>query len=338
MAYPSDSDFSLYDGSSLITNVQWDSNFQKIPILWSSGTYDINVNQITAGTYVGLPSDNFTGTTGESVTAGDVLRLDGGLLYKATVTSSDGVTGVVGISTTTTAAGLTATVAGDYYSSFSGLTVGATYYVGLNGAKTTTEHPEYPLQIGIAVSATRLNINIQEDKTPPGTILAYTLGTKPNGTLPANGGNVSRAGNARLFSVIGTTYGAGNGSTSFGLPNFEGEFLRGLDSSRTIGDTQAEGTAVNGLSAATAGSHNHKMFQNIIPSSVPMAAPAVDEYIPWQKIYSDAANREYAVTSNGDSVPATIGINSTEGVHTHTLTGDAETRPANKSVLYAIKL
>ena len=114
MAYPSDSDFNLYDGS-LITNVQWDSNFQKIPILWSSGTYDINVNQITAGTYVGLPSDNFTGTTGESVTAGDILRLEGGLLYKATVYSSDGVTSVVGISTTTTAAGLTATVASDYY-------------------------------------------------------------------------------------------------------------------------------------------------------------------------------------------------------------------------------
>ena len=277
MAYPSDSDFSLYDGS-LITNVQWDSNWQKIPILWSSGSYDINVNQITAGTYVGLPSDNFTGTTGESIDAGDIVRLSGGLLYKATNATSAGVTGVVGVSTTTTASGLTATVASDYYSSFSSLTVGATYYVGVDGEKVTTEPAEYPVVIGTAVSATRLNINIQEDKTPVGTVMAYTLGTKPNGTLLTDGTLISRTTHARLFGIIGTTYGAGDGSTTFGLPDFEGEFLRGLDSTRTIGDTQADATAVNGLATASA------------------------------------------------------------GAHTHSLTGDTETRPANKSVLYCIKL
>ena len=331
MAYPSDSDFSLYDGS-LITNVQWDSNFQKIPILWASGSYDINVNQITAGTYVGLPSDNFTGTTGESVTAGDILRLSGGLLYKATNATSAGVTGVVGVSTTTTASGLTATVASDYYSSFSSLTVGATYYVGVNGAKVTTEPAEYPMEIGKAVSATRLNINFQEDKTPVGTIMAYTLGTKPNGTLVADGSIISRTANARLFDVIGTTYGAGDGATTFGLPNFEGEFLRGLDSARTIGDTQADATAVNGLASTTAsaGTHNHTL-QSMNSGSHVADTPYIQ---------MTTANYFYSFIDVGLPLSSYGAPIQDAGAHTHTISmsGDSETRPANKSVLYAIKL
>ena len=332
MAYPSDSDFNLYDGANLISYTNWDYNFQKIPILWSSGSYDINVNQITAGTYVGLPSDNFTGTTGESVTAGDILRLSGGLLYKATNATSSGVTGVVGVATTTTASGLTATVASDYYSSFSALTVGATYYVGVNGAKVTTEPAEYPLVLGTAVSATRLNINIQEDKTPVGTIMAYTLGTKPNGTLVADGSVISRTANARLFDVIGTTYGAGDGATTFGLPNFEGEFLRGLDSSRTIGDTQADATAVNSLASTTssAGTHEHGI-QSMNPGSHAADTPYIQ---------MTSANYFYSFIDIGMPRASYGAAIQPAGAHTHTmsLTGDTETRPANKSVLYAIKL
>ena len=335
MAYPSDSDFSLYDGSSLITNVQWDSNFQKIPILWSSGSYNINVNQITAGTYVGLPSANFSGIVGESVTAGDILRLSGGLLYKATNATSAGVTGVVGVSTTTTASGLTATVASDYYSSFSSLTVGATYYVGVNGAKVTTEPTEYPITIGTAVSATRLNISIQEDKTTVGSIMAYTLGTKPNGTLLADGTLVSRTAHARLFGIIGTTYGAGDGSTTFGTPNFEGEFLRGLDSSRTIGDTQAESTAVNGLATFTNGAHWHVMFDDDQGSGY--HPPTSTSFVA----HSSAQGSDYSYSMSQSDYPSSapaLGKTSTDGAHTHSLTGDSETRPANKAVLYCIKL
>ena len=336
MAYPSDSDFNLYDGS-LITNVQWDSNWQKIPILWSSGSYDINVNQITAGTYVGLPSANFTGTTGESVTAGDILRLSGGLLYKASNATSAGVTGVVGVATTTTASGLTATVASDYYSSFSSLTVGATYYVGVNGAKVTTEPSEYPVVLGTAVSATRLNINIQEDRTPAGSIMAYSVSEKPNGTIIAAGDDVSRTAHARLFGVYGTTYGAGDGSTTFGTPNFENEFLRGLDSTRTIGDTQAETTAVNGLATVITGNHRHQMFQSDSTTEAEFQTPNATGSIG--VLFNGTGNSAYSITQSyySGSAPS-VGPTSYAGDHVHSLTGDTETRPANKSVLYCIKL
>jgi microcystin-dependent protein len=336
MAYPSDSDFSLYDGS-LITNVEWDANFQKIPILWSSGSYDINVNQITAGTYVGLPSDNFTGTTGESIDAGDIVRLSGGLLYKATNATSAGVTGVVGVSTTTTASGLTATVASDYYSSFSSLTVGATYYVGVDGAKVTTEPSEYPVVLGTAVSATRLNINIQEDRTPAGTIMAYSVSEKPNGTIIAAGADISRTTHARLFGVWGTTYGDGDGATTFGTPNFEGEFLRGLDSSRTIGDTQADATAVNGLATVTAGNHRHQMFQPDAVQDSEFTSPNGTGSVG--SLFLGTGNSAYSITESAypGSAPS-VGPTGSAGDHTHSLTGDTETRPANKAVLYCIKL
>ena len=336
MGFPSDSDFELYD-SSLFTNVEWDANFQKIITFWNSGAYDISVGTITATTYNNLPGSSFTITTGESISAGEVVRISGGLLYKATNATSAGVTSVVGISTTTTAAGLTATVSSDYYSSFSGLTVGATYYVGINGAKVTTEPTEYPITIGTAVSATRLNISIQEDKTTVGSIMAYTLGTKPNGTLLADGTLVSRTAHARLFGIIGTTYGAGDGSTTFGLPDFEGEFLRGLDSTRTIGDTQADATAVNGLATVTAGSHHHQMFQ---PDAVQdhEFTPPTDTGSIGSLFYGDG-DSAYSITESAYPTSApSVGPTGSAGDHTHALTGDTETRPANKSVLYCIKL
>jgi hypothetical protein len=53
------------------------------------------------------------------------------------------------------------------------------------------------------------------------------------------GGNVSRTTYARLFGVIGTTYGAGDGSTTFGLPSFSGCFLRAAGSQVIGGVTYA---------------------------------------------------------------------------------------------------
>ena len=53
---------------------------------------------------------------------------------------------------------------------------------------------------------------------PTGTILPFAGGTIPNGFLACNGAAVSRTTYAALFSAIGTTYGSGDGSTTFNLP------------------------------------------------------------------------------------------------------------------------
>lgn len=54
---------------------------------------------------------------------------------------------------------------------------------------------------------------------PPGTLILFAGATVPNGYLARNGAAVSRVTYSALFDVIGTTYGAGDGSTTFNVPN-----------------------------------------------------------------------------------------------------------------------
>lgn len=64
---------------------------------------------------------------------------------------------------------------------------------------------------------------------PVGSITMWPTATAPSQWLICNGSAVSRNLYAHLFSVIGTTYGAGDGSTTFNVPNFSGRVPRGVD-------------------------------------------------------------------------------------------------------------
>ena len=77
---------------------------------------------------------------------------------------------------------------------------------------------------------------------PAGAVLYFAMATEPTGWLKANGAAVSRTTYAALFAAIGTRYGAGNGSTTFNLPDLRGEFLRGFDDGRGIDSGRAIGT------------------------------------------------------------------------------------------------
>ena len=66
--------------------------------------------------------------------------------------------------------------------------------------------------------------------TPVGTIIMYAANTVPDGYLLCDGSAVSRTDYAELFKVIGTTWGTGNGSTTFNLPNAVGRFPEGASS------------------------------------------------------------------------------------------------------------
>jgi microcystin-dependent protein len=79
--------------------------------------------------------------------------------------------------------------------------------------------------------------------TPAGTIIHVAMNTAPSGYLKANGAAVSRTTYAALFTAIGTTFGAGNGSTTFNLPDLRGEFIRGWDDGRGVDSGRAFGSA-----------------------------------------------------------------------------------------------
>lgn len=80
---------------------------------------------------------------------------------------------------------------------------------------------------------------------PAGTILAFAGPTAPDGYLVCNGAHIQRNVYTDLFAAIGTTFGAGDGSTTFALPDLRGEFIRGLDLGRGIDPSRVLGSYQN---------------------------------------------------------------------------------------------
>ena len=67
-----------------------------------------------------------------------------------------------------------------------------------------------------------------------GAVMAFAGSTSPAGWLLCDGSAVSRTTYAALFAVIGTTYGSGDGSTTFNLPNLADKFIQGSATSGTV--------------------------------------------------------------------------------------------------------
>lgn len=90
------------------------------------------------------------------------------------------------------------------------------------------------------------SLGITNQLLPTGMIAPFAMGDVPSGWLECDGSAVSRATYANLFAAVGTLYGAGDGSTTFNLPDTRGYFLRAwsngasLDSSRALGSTQGD--------------------------------------------------------------------------------------------------
>lgn len=85
----------------------------------------------------------------------------------------------------------------------------------------------------------------------PGVIGYTAASAPPPGWLKRNGAAVSRTVYAPLFEVIGTTYGAGDGATTFNLPEGRGEFDRGWDDGRGVDVGRVRGSAQPGTALRT---------------------------------------------------------------------------------------
>ena len=72
------------------------------------------------------------------------------------------------------------------------------------------------------------------DALPTGSYIQFAGSQAPEGFLVCNGGEISRTTYSALFAVIGTTYGSGDGSTTFNLPNLTDRFLQGSTTSGTV--------------------------------------------------------------------------------------------------------
>ena len=107
---------------------------------------------------------------------------------------------------------------------------------------------------------------------PTGTVSAFAGSAAPTGYALCDGSAVNRTTQAALFAVIGTTYGIGDGSTTFNLPDLRGRVVAGLDSANNIlnNTTSIDGTAlgevggddVHTLLEAEMPSHSHTYNDN----------------------------------------------------------------------------
>jgi microcystin-dependent protein len=121
---------------------------------------------------------------------------------------------------------------------------------------------------------TTLNVLDIFNLIPAGTIQMSVTNTTnpPSGWLYCRGQEVSRTTYNRLFTAIGTTFGIGDGTTTFNIPNFQGAFLRGLN---------VTGSAISGYTTGTIGQykidqmrpHYHEIYQMPNPTSTEPVAP-----------------------------------------------------------------
>lgn len=95
--------------------------------------------------------------------------------------------------------------------------------------------------------------------TPVGTVNWFASSAAPVGWIVADGSEVSRTGYAALFAVIGTTYGSGDGSTSFNLPDLRGQFIRGWDDAGGTARGCDPGRAFGSSQAGMVGPHSHNL-------------------------------------------------------------------------------
>ena len=108
--------------------------------------------------------------------------------------------------------------------------------------KEETLRPETAAMYGLSGEEAVPDGAFKKTFLPVGTIMWYSATTAPAGFLVCDGSLISRADYAALFAVIGTAFGAGDGSTTFALPNLQAAFVRGAGSqdgySATFGQKQ----------------------------------------------------------------------------------------------------
>lgn len=149
------------------------------------------------------------------------------------------------------------------------------------------------------------------DATPAGAVTGFARNTAPTGWLKANGAAVSRTTYATLFSAIGTTFGTGDGSTTFNVPDMRGEFPRGWDDSRGVDSGRVFG------SAQLDQFQGHRMSGVVTGGNV-------------NSMTTGSTNNIATLNTGNSGPPADDGTNGTPRIGT-------ETRGRNVALLFCIK-
>jgi len=129
-------------------------------------------------------------------------------------------------------------------------------------ARLSTAPVDPTIPIAVAVTDTALVKTAKQNdflNGITGMVVPFAGASAPTGFLLCDGTAVSRATYADLFAVVSTTYGVGDGSTTFNLPNLRGRVPVGFDSAQTEFDALGEtgGAKTHTLTVAQIPAHNH---------------------------------------------------------------------------------
>ena len=161
---------------------------------------------------------------------------------------------------------------------------------------------------------------------PSGTVLYFAGQTAPAGWLKANGAAVSRTAYAALFAAIGTTYGAGDGRSTFNLPDLRGEFLRGWDDGRGVDTPRPMGSA----QVDAVRQHYH---------GIGYISPNNDDgaFVVRNWTTAEQQNLQF-INGNGNSAIRTLSASSNLSTTNAIDESAGETRPRNVALLAIIKI
>ena len=168
-----------------------------------------------------------------------------------------------------------------------------------------------------------------------GMIAPFAMATPPTGWLACDGSAVSRTTYADLFTAIGTTWGAGDGSSTFALPDLEGAFLRGVGAHNT--SNKADGTDFGDVNRAVGSFENDQMQShghwvgrtNNLNNASAMANTAI--YI------SGSTGSSYGISETTRASTYRMLARDIVGTDYGTARDGDETRPFNAGVKYCIK-
>ena len=198
------------------------------------------------------------------------------------------------------------------------------------------------VQNGINKKATTTEIG--QNATPLGTVIMYAGSSAPIDYLICDGSAVSRTTYAGLFAVIGTTYGAGDTTSTFNIPDLRGLFVRGVGPSNVLGSTQA----------SNIGSHQHTFRDawtiepdtnglgslNLNGTPAPPARDANGVPYDYALYKYDYTNIEENRIRPTDDNPADAGVNDNQIWTIDNITnaaGSGDTHPANIALNYIIR-
>tara|TARA_R100001510_G_C7637608_1_gene195514 strand:- start:992 stop:1615 length:624 start_codon:yes stop_codon:yes gene_type:complete len=171
--------------------------------------------------------------------------------------------------------------------------------------------------------------NLQDitNRSEVGTIKPWGKATAPNGYLLCDGAAVSRTTYADLFAVIGTTYGAGDTSTTFNVPDLQGKFPQGKSGTTNLATTGGANTVTvavtNNQAASSTTTQSVTITGDISNTSLTEAQLGVHDHVV--RLYNTPGTAGGAHRAGGLN-PVQCGATTDAGSgtghnHSHTLSG-----------------